>query len=163
MSSGGGGSTSKQSQVTEIKAKDPTIVQDYLSPDFLRRLTDLADVEKARALESRALSQQTTNRILGMYGKDPLYDPLQERKPTGEVTTITPNLDVGFRTEHLVPNDSFFKSPNETNYRNLYEEQKKTNENLAESVRQLSQRVAAPAISKAGRGRFWIPKSHKWN
>lgn len=144
---GGGGSTSKQTQVTEIKGKDPTLIQDYYSPEFLGRLANVADVEKARALQSRALSQQTTNRILGMYGKDPLYDPLLERKQTGENVVITPNLDIGYSATHLIPQDEkYFKSPNETNYRNLYEEQKKTNESLAESVRQLTERVNAPVF-----------------
>ena len=150
MSSGGGGSapTTKQTQVTQIQGKDPTIIQDYLSPEFLNRLANVADVEKARALESRALSQQTTNRILGMYGKAPLYDPLMERKQdTGENVVITPNLDIGYSATHLIPKDeSFFKSPNEVNYRNQYEEQKRTNENLAQQVKELTEKVNKPVF-----------------
>lgn len=151
-SGGGGGSTSKQSQITEIKGKDPTIVQDYYSPEFLNRLANVADVEKARTLQARALTQQGTNRILAMYGKDPIYDPLMERKQdTGENVVVTPNLDIGYSATHLIPTDEkYFKTPNETNYRNLYEEQKKTNESLAESVKKLSERVAAPAVNRGG-------------
>ena len=155
MSSGGGGGGSKQTQVTEIKGKDPTIIQDYFSPEFLNRLADVADVEKARALESRALSQQTTNRILGMYGKAPLYDPLMERKlETGENVVITPNLDVGVSAHQLIPKDeSFFKSPNEVNYRNKYEEQLETNKTLSQQVKDLSEKVNRPAFNQ-GYGRY---------
>lgn len=107
MSSGGGGSTSKQ--VTEIKQQPPTIVQDYYSPEFLERLANIGNLYQKRAMESRATSQDVTNRILAQYGKPAMFDPLI-RSDTG--TRVDPNLVTPINALDIIPKDpAFFRAP----------------------------------------------------
>lgn len=76
------GSSAPKSE-TVVKGGKPTIVREYLSPDYLKELSGLASYYQQRAQQAAATRQSNVNRYLSEYGVAPVYDPY--KAPSGEV------------------------------------------------------------------------------
>lgn len=68
------GSSAPKSE-TVVKGGKPVIVREYLSPEYLNKLTGLADFYQKRARLAASTRQENVNRYLGEYGMAPVYDP----------------------------------------------------------------------------------------
>ncbi|NBX48341.1 hypothetical protein EBT25_00005, partial [bacterium] len=71
---------------TVVKGGKPTVVREWLSPDYLEKLTGLAEHYGQRAQQAAATRQSNVNRYLSNYGVSPVYDPYK----TASGETIQP-------------------------------------------------------------------------
>ncbi len=76
------GSSAPKSE-TVVKGGKPVIVREYLSPEYLKELSNLSSFYQQRAQQAAATRQATLNRYLSSYGEGPAYDPYTTS--TGEV------------------------------------------------------------------------------
>lgn len=71
---------------TVVKGGKPVVVREWLSPDYLEKLTGLAEHYGQRAQQAAATRQSNVNRYLSHYGVAPVYDPYK----TASGETIQP-------------------------------------------------------------------------
>lgn len=60
-----------------VKGGKPVVVREYLSPEYLTKLTQMASSYGERALNERSTYQEMVNRQRASYGQSPLFEPMQ--------------------------------------------------------------------------------------
>jgi hypothetical protein len=68
---------------TVVKGGKPVVVREYLSPEYLKELSNLSSFYQQRAQQAASTRQATLNRYLSSYGEGPAYDPY--KTSTGEI------------------------------------------------------------------------------
>ena len=68
------GSSAPKSE-TVVKGGKPQIIREYVSPEYLKELSNLARFYGERAQQTSATRQSNVNRYLSSYGESPVYDP----------------------------------------------------------------------------------------
>lgn len=96
---------------TVVKGGKPTVVREWLSPDYLKQLSGLAAQYGERAQQAAATRQSNVNRYLSHYGVAPVYDPY--KTSTGEIVQPYQAPDI-YDTSQLVTaaqQSGMFKPP----------------------------------------------------
>ena len=76
------GSSAPKSETT-IKGGKPFIVREWVSPEYLNKLSGIATQYGKRAQWEQATYREMVNRNMARYGEKPLFGPMTS--PTGEV------------------------------------------------------------------------------
>ncbi len=106
MGAGGGGS----SQTTTVKSPKPFITQDFYSPEYLEKLSGVAQQYQDRAMMLRQRRENMFNSLYTKpeYGNQPVYSPIVS--PAGQ--PVDPNREVRVDAASVIPQDpSFYKPP----------------------------------------------------